>query len=73
MLDMRLRLVELMREHEPPLTTAYALAKASGGAIPVTTAHRLLNEKRPPARVDFKTLDAICDTLKCKPSELLAR
>lgn len=70
MLDMRLRLPELMRQHKPPITTAYQLAKLSRGAINQTTAARLLDT---PARVDMKTLDALCDTLGCKPSELLAR
>lgn len=72
MFDMRLRLRELMARQKPPIETAYGLAKASGGAINQTTAQRLLSEKKPPKGVDFSTLDALCATLKCKPSELLA-
>lgn len=73
MWDMRIRLRELMAKHKPPITSAYHLAKVSGGSINQTTAQRLLSEKKPPKGVDFSTLDALCDTLKCKPSELLAR
>lgn len=73
MLDMRLRLRELMAKQKPPLRTAYALAKQSRGAINGTTARRLLDEKRPPTGIEFATLDAICDTLHCKPSELFER
>jgi DNA-binding Xre family transcriptional regulator len=72
MLDMRLRLRELMERQKPPITSAYGLAKASKGAINQTTALRLLDPKRPPKGVEFATLDAIAATLKCKPSELLA-
>lgn len=68
MFDMRLRMTELMKPRG--LKTAYQLAKASKGAINQTTALRLMNK---PARVDLRTLDALCDTLGCKPSELLAR
>lgn len=71
MLDMRLRLPELMAAQK--LRTAYALAKASKGAIPISTAHRLVEAEGKPDRIDMRTLDALCDTLKCKPSELLAR
>ena len=73
MLDMRLRLTELMAKQEPPIETAYGLAKASKGAINETLARRLLRADNPPKQVAFKTLDAICDTLKCKPSQLLER
>ncbi len=42
----------------------------SKGAINQTTAQRLVSG---PARVDMKTLDALCDTLGCQPSELFER
>lgn len=71
MWDMRLRLRELMARQKPPIKSAYELAKRSGGAINTTTAQRLLSEKRPPKGVEFATLDAICATLNCKPSQLL--
>jgi len=73
MLDMRLRLRELMETHKPPITSAYKLAQASSGAINQTTAQRLLSKKKPPKGIDFSTLDAICDTLGCKPSQLFER
>jgi DNA-binding Xre family transcriptional regulator len=68
MLDMRLRLPELMKPRG--IKTAYQLAQVSKGRINQTTALRLMNN---PARVDMRTLDALCDTLGCKPSELFAR
>jgi len=61
-----------MARQKPPIKTAYALAKASKGVINQSTAQRLLDPKKPPKGVDFSTLDAICATLKCKPSELLS-
>lgn len=62
-----------MGRQKPPIHTAYGLAKASKGLITGSTAQRLLSEEHPPKGVDFSTLDALCDTLKCKPSELLTR
>jgi len=53
--------------------TAYQLAKASGGSIPITTAHRLVTSKGRPKRVDLATLDALCDVLGADASELLER
>ena len=73
MFDMRLRLREIMANHKPPVTSAYKLAQISNGTINTTTAQRLLSEKKPPKGIDFSTLDAICDTLGCKPSQLLER
>ena len=73
MFDMRLRLRELMESHRPPITSPYYLAKMSNGAINTTTAQRLLSQKKPPKGIDFSTLDAICDTLGCKPSQLFER
>lgn len=70
---MRFRLPDLMAEHKPPVRTAYGLAKLSRGAISLTTAHRLVEADGKPARVDLKTLDAICDTLRVDPTELFER
>lgn len=74
MLDMRLRIPELLRDYKPDMRpTAYALAKASGGAINGTLARRLMNQKNPPQRVDMRTLDILCDVFGCSETELLAR
>lgn len=73
MLFMRFRLPDLMAQHKPPVRTAYALAKLSRGAISLTTAHRLVEADGKPARVDLKTLDAICDTLDVEPAVLFER
>lgn len=71
MLDMRFRLPELMRARGIP--TAYALTKASKGAIPITTAHRLVTADGHPKRVDLATLDVLCDVLEVSPGELFER
>lgn len=55
------------------LSTAYALSKASGGAIPITTAHRLVTAKDRPKRIDLDTLEALCAVLDCAPGELFER
>lgn len=74
MFDMRLRLPELMATRKPkPLRTAYALAKASNGAISITTAARLVDADNPPARVDLRTLEVLCDIFGVGPGELLER
>jgi len=71
MLDMRLRIPELMEEHG--LKNAYQLAKASGGRIPMTSAYRLVESKGRPGRIDLDTLQALCDVFDCDPGELLER
>jgi len=71
MLDMRLRLPELMKARQ--MRTAYALAKASDFAISITTAARLVDEENPPARVDLRTLEVLCDVFDVGPGELLER
>ena len=76
MLDMRLRIPELMAEHQPPLATAYALEKASrekASRIPMSTAHRLVTTKGKPERVDLRTLDALCIVFGCEPGDLWER
>lgn len=72
MLDMRLLLREWMKRRDIR-PTAYALSKASKGAIPVSTATRLLDQESPPKRIDFTTLDTLCDVLNIGPGELLKR
>lgn len=71
MIDMRFKLPELMEARGIP--TAYALAKQSGGTIPITTANRLVVAKGRPKRIDMETLEALCDLLQCEPGELFER
>jgi DNA-binding Xre family transcriptional regulator len=71
MLDMRLRLAELMAQRG--LTTAYQLAKASRGRISQMKAYRLVESAGRPTRIELATLDALCDTLDVGPGELLER
>jgi DNA-binding Xre family transcriptional regulator len=71
MFDMRLRLPDLMAERG--VRTAYALAKASRGAIPITTAARLVEANGRPKRIDLATLDALCDVFGVGPGDLLER
>lgn len=76
LLDMRLRIRELMAGHNPPLSTAYALEKASrekSARIPMSTAHRLVSTKGKPDRVDLRTLDALCDVFGVEPGDLWER
>lgn len=71
MLDMRLRLPDLMAARG--MHTAYALAKASRGEIPITTAARLVESGGRPKRIDMATLDALCDVFGVGPGDLLER
>jgi DNA-binding Xre family transcriptional regulator len=69
MIAMRLRLPELMAAHR--LSTAYQLAKASGGRISMTNAYRLVDSEGRPARVELDTLEALCAIFGVGPGELL--
>lgn len=71
-MQMRLRLPELLKEHKPPLT-AYAVAKASGGRIKLTTIYRLNRNKGKVANFDGELLEALCDVLRVEPGRLLER
>jgi DNA-binding Xre family transcriptional regulator len=71
MVLMRFLLPELMTARGIP--TAYALAKASHGAIPITTANRLVVAKHRPKRIDMETLEALCAVLDVEPGELFER
>lgn len=67
---MRLRLPELLEERD---LMPYAVAKASAGRIDESTLYRLQRKR---GRVEFFSatlLEALCDTLKCDPAELLER
>jgi DNA-binding Xre family transcriptional regulator len=73
MLDVRLRLPDLMRTFDPPMKSAYALMKASKGALTITTAVRLVEANGRPKRLDMATLDTLCDIFDVGPGELLER
>jgi DNA-binding Xre family transcriptional regulator len=64
---MRLRIRELLAERG---MTAYALAKASGGRIPMQSAYRLVQEDGRLPTFKASMLDALCDVLEVGPSEL---
>ncbi len=67
---LRLRLPELLEERE---MTPYALAKASGGRISMSTAYRLARLRGRVETFDRSVLDALCDVLQVEPGELLER
>lgn len=71
MLDMRLRLPELMAEAKPPITSPYFLAQRSKGLLSENKARRLLSTKRPPIGVEFTTLDAIAKIFGVSGEKLL--
>jgi DNA-binding Xre family transcriptional regulator len=71
MIAMRIRIAELMEARKIP--TAYALAKASNGALSMTNAHRLVNSEGNAGRVDLHTLEVLCDVFDVGPGELLER
>jgi DNA-binding Xre family transcriptional regulator len=53
------------------IKTPYSLAKATRFDIPISTAARLMNEEKPPTRIDFRTLDILCTVLDIGVAELL--
>lgn len=67
---MRLRLPELLDERG---MTAYALEKASGGRMSMSTAYRICRLKGRLDSFDAVHLDALCDALKVEPGELFER
>jgi len=69
-MEMRLRLPELLKEHN---ITAYALAKRSQGRISLSTIYRLSRNKGVVESFDAETLEALCDVLQVKPGDLLER
>jgi DNA-binding Xre family transcriptional regulator len=71
MLDMRLRLPDLMKSRG--MHNAYSLMKASRGALTITTAVRLVDSDGKPKRIDMTTLDTLCDIFGVGPGELLER
>jgi DNA-binding Xre family transcriptional regulator len=67
---MRLRLPELLEEHE---TNAYAVAAASNGRISRSTIYRIAKNGGRVANFDAELLEALCDAFDCGPGELLER
>jgi DNA-binding Xre family transcriptional regulator len=67
---MRLRLPELLTEHE---VTAYTLAQRSRGRISPSTLYRLVRSKGRVRYLDGDLLDALCDVLDLTPGDLLER
>jgi DNA-binding Xre family transcriptional regulator len=73
-MEMRLRLPELLEEHDPPLT-AYAVAKskAAHGRISLSTIYRLIRQRGQVESFDAELLEALCDVLGVEPGRLLER
>jgi DNA-binding Xre family transcriptional regulator len=67
---MRLRIRELLAERG---MTAYALAKASDGRIPMQSAYRLVQEDGRLPTFKASVLEALCDVLDVEPGELWER
>lgn len=63
---MRLRLAQLLKARR---MTRYALAKASG--LRAATVYALARPDGRFERLDRRTLETLCDTLKVTPGELL--
>lgn len=70
MVVMRVKLPELLDERE---ISAYRLVKDSGGRVGLTTIYRLIRKRGHVRYLDTELLDALCDVLKVKPCDLLAR
>lgn len=70
MLDMRLRIPELMAARN--LTTAYQLAKAAGGRMSMTNAYNLV-ESAGRMDVRLETVDILCDVFDVEPNDLIDR
>lgn len=66
-MDMRLRLPELLDERK---TTAYQVAKDSGGRILPATLYRLVREEGRVKLFSADLCEALCDVLGITPTEL---
>jgi Cro/C1-type helix-turn-helix DNA-binding protein len=70
-MGIRFRFPELLTEHD---TTAYALAKRSGGRLDASTLYRLVRSKGRVRFIDAELLEALADTLGVRSmDELLGR
>jgi DNA-binding Xre family transcriptional regulator len=67
---MRLRIPELLAARG---MTPYALAKASGGRISMSTAYRLKDSRGRLETYAAEMLEALCDVFDVTPGELLER
>lgn len=65
---MRLRLPELLKERG---TTAYAVARDSGGRLAMRSLYRLVRRRGKVTMVSAKTVEALCDVLRATPNELI--
>ena len=68
---MRFLLPDLMEAKQ--LRTAYALERYSNGAIPITTANRLVKAGYKPKRLDLETLDALVRVFNVKDMNALLK
>lgn len=71
LMEMRLRLPELLKEGRDRPMTAYALSKASKGRISLSTVYRLVGKRGNVQFFDADVLDALCEVLGVAPSLLL--
>jgi DNA-binding Xre family transcriptional regulator len=69
-MEMRIRIPELL---DAKGVSPYRLARESGGRISMSTAYRLKRENGQLATYKAAMMDALCDVLGVKPSELLER
>jgi transcriptional regulator with XRE-family HTH domain len=69
-MEMRLRLPELLEEHD---LTAYAVAQKSNGRISLSTIYRLTRNNGRVANFDAEMLEALCDVFGVGPDRLLER
>jgi len=67
---LRLRLPELLEERN---LTPYRLARASGGRISLTTAHRLVRQRGRVRQFNGAVLEALCDVLGVQIGDLFQR
>ena len=62
---MRLRIGKLLEERG---LNAHEFAKLAG--LPITTAYRLANLKKPPKQLHAATIDKVCEALGVQPGDL---
>jgi DNA-binding Xre family transcriptional regulator len=67
---MRIRFPELLKSSRK---TTYAVHKASGGRISLSTAYRLKKSEGKLKFLDADLLEALCDVFGVEPGELLER
>lgn len=70
MLGMRLRLPEILKEHN---VTAYEVAQRSGGRINQSALYRLVRQEGRVELFSAALLEALCDVLGVEPAALFER